>query len=399
MAVKRMNEVRIGASEWMHKPRKIQRLVWMELLRATVGEFFATFMFVGAVLAAIINNGRLPGLGAAGAMAVGVAVAYAGVATCWAFGDVSGAMFNPAITFGFVVAGKMSLLRGAAYMLAQFSGAIAAGGIMYLVFPANLEGVPSVSALIPLGVPQGVEPVTAILMEAFLTFCLVYVVFATAVDRMPPLLPVPALLPTDADIDEKVSDRAHGEQGLSAQGGLRRYIPKIGGRFRAGRLNAAPVNDTKNSNPNLGNSNNMGGGASSRRPLRYIQVYTNNGPTKRDWAPLSIGFTLGFLAFLGASVTGGGFNPARAFAAALLANNWNSIYVYFAGPFVGGAVAALFHTFFLAFEGAALSAIPEDTAVKRILQEEKREERRDRQQRTQKTGATPTLPENRENRQ
>ena len=374
MAIKKMSEVKNDTSLWMHKSHKIQRLIWFELLRASVGEFFATFFFIGAVLAAIINAGRLASsqgdLGGTGAIAVGLAVAFAGTATCWAFGDVSGSMFNPAITFGFLIVGKMTLLRGVCYMVAQFAGAIAAAGIMYLVFPANLEGYPSVSALISLSVPLGVEPVTALFMEGFLTFCLVYVVFATAVDRMAPLNPMPTFLPTAKDIKEKIKERGQGEEGLSAIGGLRKMFPKIRGRVRAGHVVSQVDCGNDANNENIANEATQESVFSNR----YIQVYTNNGTTKRDWAPLAIGITLGFMAFLGSSVTGGGFNPARALATALLSDDWNSIYVYIVGPFVGGLLAALLHTLVFAFEGATLSAIPEDKAVKKIIKQEQQQE-------------------------
>ena len=369
-----MSEVKNDTSLWMHKSHKIQKLIWFELLRASVGEFFATFFFIGAVLAAIINAGRLASsqgdLGGTGAVAVGLAVAFAGTATCWAFGDISGAMFNPAITFGFLIVGKMTPLRGLCYMVAQFAGAVAAAGIMYLVFPANLEGYPSVSALISLSVPLGVEPVTALFMEGFLTFCLVYVVFATAVDRMAPLNPMPTFLPTDKDIKEKIKERGQGEEGLSAIGGLRKMFPKIRGRVRAGHVVSQVDCGNDASNENVANEATQESVFSNRN----IQVYTNNGPTKRDWAPLAIGFTLGFIAFFGSSVSGGGFNPARAIATALLSDQWNSIYVYIVGPFVGGSLAALLHTLVFAFEGATLSAIPEDKAVKKIIKQEQQQE-------------------------
>ena len=375
MPPKSMKVLKQDASNWMHKPRKLQRAIWRELLRASVGEFFATFFFIGAVLAAIINAGRLAPsqglLGATGAIGVGIAVAFAGTVTCYAFGDVSGAMFNPAITFGFLMAGKMTPVRCVCYIVSQCAGAVAATSIMYLVFPANLEGSASVSSLIALGVPEGVDPITAIFMEAFLTFCLVYVVFAVAVDRMAPLQPVPVLLPTDQDTHEKIKARDEGEQGLSASGGVRRFIPKIKGRFRAGRLASQSNTNQENTDSN-GNTKINQPAALSSKFDKYIQVYTNNGPTKRDFGPLAIGFTLGFLAFLGSSVTGGGFNPARALATALISNVWNSIYVYIIGPLAGGTFAAWLHTFFFAFEGAALSAIPEDKAVKEILAQEEK---------------------------
>lgn len=49
-----------------------------------------------------------------------------------------------------------------------------------------------------------------------------------------------------------------------------------------------------------------------------MTIYTTSGTSKSGFAPLSIGFTLGFLCFLGGSVSGGAFNPARVFGAGML---------------------------------------------------------------------------------
>lgn len=390
MAVKRMSEIRVDARNLFRRRKDhpgFQRAVFIELLRVTTSEFMATFMFVAAVLAAIVNNGRSSAAETVGPLGVGLAVALAGTAVVYAFGDISGAMFNPAITFGFVLVGKMSILRGLCYWIAQLSGAIAAAGVMYLVFPNDLTGAPSITSMIPLSVPLSVSPQEALFMEAFLAFNLVYVVFAVAVDRIAVPTPQPTYLPTTTDVlkERKSEEREGVEKGLSQVPSHKSQLlrPKSG-RFTPG---VQTVDESKGEviqehglvdvqAVDLAIKDTL-------QPPRqrysmknsFIQVISNNGITKRDWAALCIGFTLGFDAFLGASVTGGGFNPARALGAAIVANNYNSIYVYIVGPLVGGALAALFHTFIFAFEGAAFSAIPEGKQIREILD---REQQRDR---------------------
>src|SRR4051812_3012628 len=69
----------------------------------------------------------------------------------------------------------------------------------------------------------------------------------------------------------------------------------------------------------------------------------------KDWAGLSIGTTLGFLVMIFGPLTGGSFNPARAFGPALVGHAFDGIghfvWVYVVGPIVGGAVAALLYTY------------------------------------------------------
>lgn len=64
--------------------------------------------------------------------------------------------------------------------------------------------------------------------------------------------------------------------------------------------------------------------------------------------PLTIGLTLGFLALLAASTSGGAFNPGLIFAPSLLGNTWNSdAWEYYVGQFTGGLFGALLQVWLL----------------------------------------------------
>jgi MIP family channel proteins len=67
----------------------------------------------------------------------------------------------------------------------------------------------------------------------------------------------------------------------------------------------------------------------------------------KDWAPLAIGTTLGFIVMVGGPLTGGSFNPARWFGPALVANEWGSVWPYLLGPIVGSLLAAAVYRFVL----------------------------------------------------
>jgi len=60
----------------------------------------------------------------------------------------------------------------------------------------------------------------------------------------------------------------------------------------------------------------------------------------KEWAPLAIGTTLGFIVMVGGPLTGGSFNPARWFGPALVANEWGGVWPYVIGPIVGSLLAA-----------------------------------------------------------
>jgi MIP family channel proteins len=60
----------------------------------------------------------------------------------------------------------------------------------------------------------------------------------------------------------------------------------------------------------------------------------------KEWAPLAIGTTLGFIVMVGGPLTGGAFNPARWFGPALVANEWGGVWPYLLGPILGSLLAA-----------------------------------------------------------
>jgi len=70
---------------------------------------------------------------------------------------------------------------------------------------------------------------------------------------------------------------------------------------------------------------------------RSLTIYTASGSTKAGFAPIAIGFTLGMLSLVGGSVSGGAYNPARVFGAAMCSGIWNGQWVYWIGDFLGAA--------------------------------------------------------------
>ena len=94
-----------------------------------------------------------------------------------AVGHISGGHFNPAVTFGFLVTRRIVPSLAVVYWLAQLAGGVLGALALRALYPAeaNLDaGVPVVNDTINAG--QGVA------IEALLTFFLVWVIFATAVD-------------------------------------------------------------------------------------------------------------------------------------------------------------------------------------------------------------------------
>ena len=96
-----------------------------------------------------------------------------------AAGPISGGHINPAVTLGFLVTRRITAPLAVVYWVAQFGGAILAALLLKWVLPSAVENAAN------LGVPalgSGIGSGAAVVIEAVLTFFLVWVVFATAVD-------------------------------------------------------------------------------------------------------------------------------------------------------------------------------------------------------------------------
>jgi aquaporin TIP len=63
--------------------------------------------------------------------------------------------------------------------------------------------------------------------------------------------------------------------------------------------------------------------------------------TFKSIAGLAIGLTIAMDVFMGGPLTGAAMNPARAFGPELVNGFWANGWIYYAGPLLGGAVAAL----------------------------------------------------------
>ncbi|KAI3454266.1 hypothetical protein Pfo_010929 [Paulownia fortunei] len=146
-------------------------------VKATLSEFLSTFIFVFAGEGSILALDKMykdTALGASGLVAIALGHAFSFFAAVASSMNVSGGHINPAVTFGALVGGRLSLLRAVYYWVAQLLGAVVASALLRL----------ATDGMRPVGfsVAAGVGGLNALLMEIIMTFGLVYTVFATAID-------------------------------------------------------------------------------------------------------------------------------------------------------------------------------------------------------------------------
>jgi len=148
-----------------------------KLLAEFVGTFALIFIGAGSIVAAGNQiTGLTPG---AGLVTVALAHGLAIATMVTAVGHVSGGHFNPAVSVAAWVARSLGTLELAAYLVTQFAGGIAAALLLRAVVPQDAWEPAALGATLVSG---SVSDAQAITIEAVLTFFLVWVVFATAID-------------------------------------------------------------------------------------------------------------------------------------------------------------------------------------------------------------------------
>ena len=95
-----------------------------------------------------------------------------------ALGPVSGAHFNPAVSFAVWLAGQMPGRTAGLYMVSQLIGGLLAALALRTIFPTSLLGLPRLGT--------GIDPLVGTGIEAILTVVLVIAVFGTAIDPRGP---------------------------------------------------------------------------------------------------------------------------------------------------------------------------------------------------------------------
>jgi aquaporin TIP len=153
------------------------------LSRRAMAELFGTFLLVFFGCGAVVMD-PFPG---AGYHLFGIAVVH-GVILSLAVTmtmAISGGVVNPALTVGLWSIGKLNNQDAGVYFGAQVIGAVVAGVLVKMIFPANVGALRSIAY----GTPVVYSLLTtgqAIAIEAILTFVLMSAVMATVVSTKAP---------------------------------------------------------------------------------------------------------------------------------------------------------------------------------------------------------------------
>lgn len=143
--------------------------LWACALAEAIGTFGLVFAGCGAIMIDVLSHGQITHVG------VGLVFGLIITVMIYAFGHISGAHFNPAVTLAFVLVRHFPLRRLGVYWSAQVVGAIAAAFCLRWL----LGDVAHLGTTLPEGIGGAWQ---AFALEALLTFFLMLVITAMATD-------------------------------------------------------------------------------------------------------------------------------------------------------------------------------------------------------------------------
>ncbi|MGI0149658.1 MAG: MIP/aquaporin family protein [Thermoplasmata archaeon] len=148
---------------------------WRKAVAEFVGAFTLIFIGAGAIIST--GGGDLLLVAFAHGLAIGVMVS--------ALARISGGHFNPAVTLGALAGRQITVRLALVYWAFQLLGALVAALALFAIFPQSVWqpshlGTPALGTTPALA--WNVSVATGILVEAVLTFLLVFVVYGTGID-------------------------------------------------------------------------------------------------------------------------------------------------------------------------------------------------------------------------
>ena len=147
-----------------------------KLISEFVGTFALIFIGAGSVATNYISDGAL------GLVGISTAFGLVVMAMIYATGHISGTHINPAVTIALVATKKMDAKDAVPYIISQLAGAAVAGLTLRIIYPTAIASV----HLGTTGLGTNVSFGTGVMVEAILTFLLVFTIFGAAVDKRAP---------------------------------------------------------------------------------------------------------------------------------------------------------------------------------------------------------------------
>jgi len=159
----------------------------MPMSKRLGAEFFGTFWLVFCGCGSAVLAATFPAYGI-GFLGVSLAFGLAVLTMAFAVGHISGGHFNPAISLGLVAGGRFSVRDLLPYVVVQVLGAIAAGGVLFVI-ASGQPGFEASAGFASNGYgehsPGGYSLLSGLVIEVVMTAFFVLVIMG-ATDRRAP---------------------------------------------------------------------------------------------------------------------------------------------------------------------------------------------------------------------
>jgi glycerol uptake facilitator-like aquaporin len=149
-------------------------------VRAVYSEFMGTFLFFLPIFGGIANSFQSGWDPQFTTVALAMITAFNGIAIIFCFSSLSGAQFNPAISFGLWVVGKISNRRFIAFSIAQLCGALM---VLLFIKGAFYHANSSMFDAIAVTAPDRTTLGNIFFTEFLMSFVLTFVAFAMAFEE------------------------------------------------------------------------------------------------------------------------------------------------------------------------------------------------------------------------
>ena len=318
------------------------------IIKALLGEFFCTWIFLFAIFSSIVNLNR-SGLISTSIINAGMLTAFAGIVVTATFGVISGAHFNPAVTFAAMLSCQIPLVLGCGYITMQCAASFVAVLCIMLIWN-NPGGLVNSIVVQP---ASDVSYFHAFSAEVLYTFFYILIIFLAiwSVPVSPFFLSI--RYPKRRGILGIGTGYGTPEENDAALASSSRQSPAIGSSGAYG----SPAMQTLGSGRggNSGDDQSVDGhsmvasmvvsdadsvrAATGDNMSTSIRALIKNYRSKSAYVPIIIGLSLAFLTLISSTTSGGAFNPARALGPAVIAWEWNAQWVYWVGDLLGSACA------------------------------------------------------------
>lgn len=149
-------------------------------------EFIGTFWLVFGGCGSAILAATFPELGI-GFLGVAVAFGLTVLTMAYAVGHISGAHFNPAVSLGLLLGGRMKPRELLPYWIAQVAGAFLAAAVLFIIASGNDTFVPEGFASNGYGdlSPGGFNMISALIIEIVLTAFFILIILGVTSKEAP----------------------------------------------------------------------------------------------------------------------------------------------------------------------------------------------------------------------